>query len=92
MSIDTKFEFVYGIHEGSIHEGGGLHEEVYRDMELALELAEQLVKDNQKAQNEVYEQGENEHENMFPHKWKLIGDGHWSNGIDEVHVVELRVI
>ena len=90
MTIENSFEFVYGIHEGSIHEGGGIDDEVYRDITIALEIAEQLVREYQEDQDDVY--GDGEPLTGLPHEWRLIGDGHWTNGIDEVLVVELRVI
>lgn len=80
-------EHVYAIHQGSVNEGGGIGDSVYRDIQLTLEIAGTIVEDLQKEQDEIY--GDDE---WSPKDWTLIGEGHWSNGIDEVKVLELRVL
>lgn len=87
---EGPFEFVYGIHEGSIHTGGGMGSEVYKDVRVALELAEGIVEKNQKEQDEVYDDTES-FITGFPRDWEKVGSGRWTNGIEEVHVIELRV-
>lgn len=92
MNTETgPFEYVYGIHEGSIHEGGSIGNEVYRDIRIALQLAEQVVKTNQEEQEQLYTV-DNPKYGELPHDWKPKGDGRWTNGIEEVRVIELKVI
>ena len=81
-------KFVYGIHKGTIYEGGGLHHEVFLNESDALIKAQKLVKQEQKEQDAIY----GDKETTIPYKWTLEGENRWTNGLYEIVIVKLKVL
>lgn len=78
-------EIIYGLHSGCIFEGGGCIG-LYKTRAGA--LAALMVKVNEEIADglRAYEY---DREDMPV--WKEIEEGHWNNGIDEVHLIEYEL-
>lgn len=80
---------VYAIYEGSVFEDGGIGDTVYRGKGVAKRIAEKRVEELQKEQEQVYKG-----ETMLldrPYKWTEKSEYHWTNGIEVVKILELKV-
>lgn len=80
---------VYGIYEGSIHEGGHVIRTLYTEKSTAIKKIEEIVKDLQREHDEVY--GDEEPFMGLPYQWKEIEKGDWTNGLEVINVIEFEV-
>ncbi len=88
-NMNTNYQYVYGIYEGNTHEGGDIHTDVYGNIELVMDMANDLCDEYQKNDYNMYGEGL-EKSGHIPHIW--INNGlRWTNGVKEIIVKELRV-
>jgi len=87
----SELQKIYGIHSGSVHEGGGMGALAYRNIEDAKEDALKLVKQAQGEDDAVY--GNKKKGEWVPvKKWKkTTGMNYWSNGIDCISIQKLAL-
>ncbi len=83
---------VWGIYEGSIHEGGGCSNVVYKNKEDAVKEAERVVAEQM---HRDYKQWRTPARRAQfggnPCDWKEKSEHYWSNGYDCISVQEFEV-
>ncbi len=84
---------VYGIHQGCVHEGGGSWGILWEDKGMAIKEALVEYKKEKKDNDERWRKQREADPNFMMKRWrKLTGRDHWTNGIDEICIVEFEVI
>lgn len=79
--------YVYVIHEGSVHEGGGTNPPIHKNYESAVKRVEKLVEKDQKDDYDLY----GDRLVSLPHKWIREGD-RWTNGLYEYVIYKMKVV
>lgn len=85
-------EKIYGIHEGSIHEGGCSRGIFYRKIDDAIK---QAIESFEKMEKESYEMFyERDRDHYKDYKWRKCNkvENRWHNTVDEIVVIEVELI
>lgn len=98
--MENDIQFVYGIAEGSVHEGGGTHKTMYFDKEKAISIALTIIEAKNKELERLHVSEKEDCPDdpecwIFDRKLELsldYGDNYWSDGYDYVCVFEYSVI
>lgn len=79
---------IYGVHFGSIYEGGGAGD-FYKTKDGAIKEALMLLNEKQSEHEEMYKAENPKHYTQY--SWKQINETTWNNSVDEIVVIERKL-
>lgn len=85
-----EIEKLYGIHIGSIYEGGGLETTIFKKYEDARDrVTNVIIPELQEQDDRIYKDKDPNFDWVDP--WTEVETDRWTNRIDEVVIVELEI-